>query len=245
MSTLETRKIEPLSGTTVTLGAAGDAVTVPTGATLKSNTLKDAGGNVLWTSDGSGTLSSVNSAFSPNMVFISSQTGTNVSSIDFTSGLSSTYDEYWFVCQNYYAHTNAQEFIVMVNHTGNDPISWATDSIRTFWSAEHRESGSGGAIVLQTGGYSGASSSNTHLDRGQEGSSHADSSGSGILKIFAPLATNRVKHFTWEACVHRHHGGPDHVFVAGYWNVTQALNAFRFKEASGNLTATISLYGIK
>jgi hypothetical protein len=243
MSTLETRKIEPLSGTTVTLGAAGDAVTVPTGATLKSNTLKDAGGNTLWTSDGSGSLSSINSAFSPGMVFISSQTGANVSSIDFTSGLSSTYDEYWFVCQNYYAHTNAQEFIVKPNK--NDPIDWAVGVVRTFWSAEHRESGSGGAIVLQTGGLVGSHSSNTHLDRGQEGSSHADSSGSGILKIFAPLSTNRVKHFTWEACVHRHHGGPDHVFVAGYWNVTQALNAFRFKEASGNLTATISLYGIR
>ena len=34
MSSLETRKIEPLSGTTVTLGASGDAVTIPAGATL-------------------------------------------------------------------------------------------------------------------------------------------------------------------------------------------------------------------
>ena len=72
MSTLETKKIEPLSGTSVTLGAAGDAVTMPAGVTVKTNTVKDAGGNTLWTSDGSGTLSSVNSALQGNMVFISS-----------------------------------------------------------------------------------------------------------------------------------------------------------------------------
>ena len=244
MSTLRSNLIEPLSGTTVTLGAAGDAVTVPTGATLKTNTLKDAGGNTLWTSDGSGTLSSVNSAFSPGMVFISSQTGTNVSSIDFPTPLTSTYDEYWFVCQNYYAHTNAQEFIIQ--GSTETPVNYGTscDVMRTMWSAGHGEADNEGNMTYHTS-YDGIHSSNCHLDRGQEGSSHADSSGSGILKIFDPLSTNRVKHFIWEACVHRHHNGPDHVFVAGYWNVTAALNGFRFKIASGNITATISLYGIK
>ena len=242
MSTLRSNLIEPLSGTTVTLGAAGDAVTVPTGATLKTNTLKDAGGNTLWTSDGSGTLSSVNSAFSPGMVFISSQTGTNVSSIDFPTPLTSTYDEYWFVCQNYYAHTNAQELIVQGSNSS--PVSYDVDVMRTMWSAAHGESGSEGNMTYHSA-YDATHASNLFLDRGQEGSSHADSSGSGILKIFDPLSTNRVKHFTWEACVHRHHNGPDHVFVGGYWNTTSAVNAFRFKEASGNITATIRLYGIK
>ena len=47
----------------ITLGAAGDAVLIPTGATLKNNTIKDSGGNTIFQSDGSGTLSNVNSAF--------------------------------------------------------------------------------------------------------------------------------------------------------------------------------------
>ena len=72
MSSLETRKIEPQSGTTVTLGEAGDTVTVPTGVIVKTNTVKDAGGNTLFTSDGAGTLSSVNSAIAGSMIFISS-----------------------------------------------------------------------------------------------------------------------------------------------------------------------------
>ena len=57
MSSLEAKKITPATGTTVTLGAAGDAVTAPAGVTVKTNTVKDAGGNTIFTSDGSGTLS--------------------------------------------------------------------------------------------------------------------------------------------------------------------------------------------
>jgi len=93
MSTLETKKIEPLSGTSVTLGAAGDAVTMPAGVTVKTNTVKDAGGNTLWTSDGSGTVSSVNSGLAGGMVFISSATASSSASVEFTSGIDSTYDE--------------------------------------------------------------------------------------------------------------------------------------------------------
>ena len=71
MSNLEAKKIAGATGTTVTLGAAGDAVTVAASA-LKTNTVKDAGGNTLFTSNGSGTFSSVNSAFKGGLIFISS-----------------------------------------------------------------------------------------------------------------------------------------------------------------------------
>ena len=36
----------------LTLGTTNDTVQVTSGATLKVNTLKDAGGNTIWTSDG-------------------------------------------------------------------------------------------------------------------------------------------------------------------------------------------------
>ena len=96
MSILETKKIEPATGTTVTLGAAGETVAI--GASqLKTNTIKDAGGNTILTSDGSGTLSNVNSAIGPTMVLISSQDGSGSSQVNFTSGIDSTYDVYMFV----------------------------------------------------------------------------------------------------------------------------------------------------
>ena len=56
MSILEAKTIEPATATTVTLGAAGETVAIAA-SQLKTNTIKDAGGNTLLTSDGSGTLS--------------------------------------------------------------------------------------------------------------------------------------------------------------------------------------------
>ena len=88
MSSLEAKKITPATGTTVTLGAAGDTVGVSATA-LKTNTIKDAGGNTILTSDGSGTLSSVNSAFKGGLNFISSQTASGSVTLSFTSGIDS------------------------------------------------------------------------------------------------------------------------------------------------------------
>ena len=62
MSKINADTIETASpNVDITMGAAGDAVLIPTGATLKTNTIQDAGGNTIFTSDGSGTLSSIRS----------------------------------------------------------------------------------------------------------------------------------------------------------------------------------------
>ena len=98
MGTLRTKTIEPATGTTLTLGASGDSITVSSDS-IKTNTFKDAGGNTLFTSDGAGTLSSVNSSLvgGAGPVLISTSTASGASSIDITSGIDSTYDEYMFV----------------------------------------------------------------------------------------------------------------------------------------------------
>ena len=85
MAKLYVDTIEPEGATTtLTLGASGDTVT-SSADSIKVNTFKDAGGNTLFTSDGAGTLSSVNSAIAGSMIFISSQTASASSSISFTS----------------------------------------------------------------------------------------------------------------------------------------------------------------
>ncbi len=133
MSTLETKKIEPLSGTSVTLGAAGDAVTMPAGVTVKTNTVKDAGGNTIWTSDGSGTVSSVNSALQGNMVFISSQTASSSSSVSFTSGIDSTYDEYVFMFTNINPATDIAFFMKIIPSSfGERPLNKMLESSQLF-----------------------------------------------------------------------------------------------------------------
>ena len=74
MSILRVATIEPEGATTtLTLGASGDTVTSSVDS-IKANTFKDAGGNTLWTSDGAGTVSSVNSAMSGGGVTFISET---------------------------------------------------------------------------------------------------------------------------------------------------------------------------
>ena len=67
MSRVYTDTLEPRKPTQdITLGATGDT-TVISANSINTNTIKDSGGNTLWTSNGSGTLSSLNGAFEGNL----------------------------------------------------------------------------------------------------------------------------------------------------------------------------------
>ena len=75
-------------GSTLTVGTSGGSVVMTDD--VKVNTVKDAGGNTLWVSDGSGSVSSVNSAFGGASKLLSTQTASSSASISFTSGIDST-----------------------------------------------------------------------------------------------------------------------------------------------------------
>ncbi|MDP6772273.1 MAG: hypothetical protein QF704_16325, partial [Anaerolineales bacterium] len=70
-STLKTNAIEPEGATTnLVIGESGQN-TVISNNDLRANVLQDAGGNALFTSNGSGVLSGVNSGFGSAMVLLS------------------------------------------------------------------------------------------------------------------------------------------------------------------------------
>ena len=96
MSKIVTTTVLPdVAGGSVTLGGTGDSV-VATGNDIRTNALQDAGGNAVFTSDGSGVLSGMNSAFSGALNLLSTQTASGAASVEFTSGIDSTYDVYCF-----------------------------------------------------------------------------------------------------------------------------------------------------
>ena len=240
MSSLETRKIEPQSGTTVTLGAGGDTVLVSADQ-LKTNTVKDSGGNTLFTSDGAGTLSSVNSALSGSMIFISSQTvSAAVANIDFTSGIDSTYDEYMFIFTNISPSSNNVNFTF--NGSTDGGSTYAVTKTTTAYRAYHLESGSS-ALSYETGWDLAQSTADQQLMN--ELGDDADMSGSGILHLFAPASTTYVKQFYSRSAEYYGGNGAFDVFIGGYLNTTSAINALTFKISSGNIDAgTIAMYGI-
>jgi hypothetical protein len=249
MSTLETKKIEPLSGTTVTLGAAGDAVTLPAGVTVKTNTVKDAGGNTLWTSNGSGTLSSVNSALQGNMIFISSQTASASSSISFTSGIDSTYDEYVFYFVNIYGSVNNASFTF--NGSSDAGSNYNVTKTTTLFTAQHNESGASTNLFYDTSRDIAQGTGFQILDYKVDGAPVGSHPGGacGDFYLYAPSSTTYVKHFnSTSQYIYYDVSSPysTNSYCAGYFNTTSVVNAIRFQMDSGNITAgTIAMYGIR
>ena len=242
MSTLETKKIEPLSGTSVTLGAAGDAVTMPAGVTVKTNTVKDAGGNTLWTSDGSGTLSSVNSALQGNMIFISSQTASSSSSIEITSGIDSTYDEYVFYFVNMHPGADGKDFLCNFSTDGGS--SYGLTKTTTAFVAEQDESGSSTSLAYWGGGDLAQSTNPVALSAAT--GSDNDQCVSGCLHLYSPSSTTYVKHFQFTSNNASHTNYSRHLFGAGYINTTTAVNAVKFTFQETNIDdGNIYMYGIR
>jgi len=241
MSSLETRKIEPATGTTVTLGEAGDTVAVPTGAIVKTNTVKDAGGNTLFTSNGAGTLSSVNSALSGSMTFISSQTGAASTSIEFTSGLDSTYDEYVFYIVNMRNASNDNETF-RFNLSTDGGSNYNVTKTTTYFDAEHGESNSPASLQYQAGHDRAQSTDYQSLT--YECGNDADQSSCVVLHLFGPASTTYVKHFYATGQYSSYNDESRNSYVAGYGNTTSAINAIKFEYQVGTMTGPIYLYGI-
>ena len=69
---------------------------------------------------------------------------------------------------------------------------------------------------------------------------------SGEMLLFNPSSTTYVKHFLAKGCGHHQSNYTFTDFVAGYCNVTAAIDAVQFKFHSDNIDAgTFKLYGIK
>ena len=241
MSTLETRRINPATATTVTLGAAGETVAI-SASQLKTNTIKDAGGNTILTSDGSGNLSSVNSAIGATMTFISSQTASSSASISFTTGIDSTYDEYVFYCVNMHPSTNSVVFEWQVSSDGGSSYGMTITS--TAYRAYHYGSDLASAVAYVAGDDLSQETAYQHALE-QIGNGNEDSA-SGMLQLFSPSSTVSVK--TWLSHFNTYHAADIAIdeYTSGYVNSTSAINAINFRMASGNVDdGTIYMYGIK
>ena len=67
----------------------------------------------------------------------------------------------------------------------------------------------------------------------------------GTLWIFGISSTTFVKQFFSQVHAYNQDDASASAFVAGYFNSTSALDAFQFKQRTGNFSGTIKLYGIK
>jgi hypothetical protein len=175
------------------LGGSGDNVIVTAGATLKTNTVKDSGGNTLWTSDGSGTLSSVNAAIKGNMTLLSTQTASNAASLSFTSGIDSTYKLYIFTFIDVNPATDNTDF--NFNGSIDGGSNYNVTKTTSFFDTYHNEGDDPSTGAIRYRADYDLVQSTAFQPIGYNLGNGADESCVGELYLFNPSSTTYVKHF--------------------------------------------------
>jgi hypothetical protein len=177
-----------------------------------------------------------------NMVLISSQTASASASIEFTTGIDSTYKEYQFYFINIHPATDNADFTF--NMSTDSGSNYNVVKTTTLFRASLLEAGTGGDVEYRTA-EDLAQSTGFQIISYSVGNG-VDESCVGTLQLFNPASTTYVKHFISVSNTYMGTNATRNDFVAGYGNTTSAVNAVQFKMSSGNIDdGTILLYGIK
>jgi len=176
-----------------------------------------------------------------SLVLLSTVTASSSSTVEFTSGIDSTYKEYQIHYIDVHAATNDTD--LTINFRDGSTAYDATKTT-TYFSATHNEDGSGGGLSYETAVDLAQSTGVQKLSKSGIGNDD-DHSACGIVQLFDPSNTTFVKHFI----IRSHYSGHDEQsrddFIAGYCNTTTAIDGVQFKFASGTIEAgTFKLYGV-
>ena len=180
------------------------------------------------------------------MVLIKSQTASSSSTINFVDGksdvvLDNTYTIYLFHFINMHPATDGVHFQFQGNASGGSGYNETISS--TSFSSLHKEDDGAANIAYRTA-YDLAQSTSFQTICSETSNSN-DSGVSGYLHLFDPSDTTYVTHFI--ANSNNAHNAPrsENYYVAGYFNLTSAIDEIQFKFSSGNIDAgDICLYGI-
>ena len=238
-STLKANSIEPEGATTtITIGETGQNVIIGADS-IKNNVVKDAGGNAVFTSNGSGVVSGVNSAFGSAQVLVDSTTCSNTASVTYT--LSNTYNEYVFDCITINPVTDNVSIQFQVS---NDGTNYNKEIQSSFYVAYNTETGSPTDLVYD--GLHDQALGTSFQTIFKEVGNDADQACVVKLHLFNPASTTFVKNFYARGTGTLYHQYVQDQFTAGYINDTAAMTSIRFQMSSGNINAgKIKMYGIK
>jgi hypothetical protein len=163
-----------------------------------------------------------------------------VSSVDFTSGIDSTYKEYVFYLVN--IHPSANPGIISFQAT-TDGTNFNTTVTSTFFRAFHNESDTSTGLQYNGGFDQAQGTGIINLDSGSGNDS--DLASCGTVRIFNPSSTTFVKHFINQVSCTNDGNFAHNVFTSGYFNTTSAITGIRFSMNSGNIDAgEILLFGV-
>ena len=172
--------------------------------------------------------------------FISKTTASSDDTIDITSGIDDTYKLYLITYNNMHPETDLVDFQVNFRDGGS-----AFDAVKTttIFDASTQESGTSTNLSYSTS-YDLAQGTGIQFLASEVGNDN-DQSVSGYLYLFAPSDTTFVKHYYSQSQTNQGEDRSYRWIVAGYCNVTAAIDAVQFTMQSGNIdSGKIKLYGI-
>ena len=174
---------------------------------------------------------------------ISTQTASSSSSIDFTSGIDSTYKEYIFKFYDIHPGNNdSNNRLSFQGDTGTN-TNYNQTITSTHFNALHNESSGATELTYETN-HDLAQSTNFKTITRDIGNGN-DECTSGELFLFDPSSTTFVKHFLSRANTYHNSDFTENSFTAGYFNTTSAIDEIQFKFSSGNIdSGVIKMYGL-
>ena len=175
-----------------------------------------------------------------SLVLLETQTVSSSSTVSFTSNIDSTYKEYIFKFIDIHMATSDASFTVNFRDGGSNYDATKTT---TFFRAYHNEGGSAQALTYSSSADLAQSTSAQAIITSN--GTDNDMSASGTLHLFDPSNTTFVKHFISDCHVYHKDDYSQKLLVAGYANVTAAIDGVQFGSSSGNIDAgTIKMYGV-
>ena len=181
---------------------------------------------------------------SGNLVPISEQTASGSASIEFTTGIDSTYPIYLFKIIN--LSQTSGEIQVRFNFTTDGGSNYNVSKTTTIFRAYHDESDTTTSLSYDTGKDLANGTGDQNLTTFDHLGNASDKSLCSDIYLFNPSSTTFVKHFM---ATSQYIGNADHsvnTYVAGYCNTTSAVDGIKFVLSAGNIASgTFKLYGIK
>ena len=175
------------------------------------------------------------------MTLISTTTASSDSTISITSGIDSTYPIYVFKFISVHPSADNVHFRVNFRDGGS---SYDATKTSTYFRAYHDEAGSATSLAYSGGNDLAQGTGVQNLTEGQGNGN--DESFSGEMIFFNPSSTTFVKHFISRLQSYNQADISYESYVAGYCNVTAAIDGVQFTMTSGDIdSGTIKLYGIK
>jgi len=176
------------------------------------------------------------------MTLIQEQTASSSSTISFTSGIDSTYDEYVFKLYNIHPSSDS-DVQLQFNGSVDTGSNYNVTKTTTHFSAYHYESDAYTGLGYNTA-YDLAQSTAFQVISTNIGGDN-DQCGSGYIHLFNPSSATFVKNFISNVSFVQSDDVARIDYVAGYFNTQSVLDSIQFKFSSGNIdSGVIKLYGI-